>query len=504
MKILLANHTLDHYAGSETFTYALACELKRLGHDVICFSPRLGRLKPRLREADIAVIDDLGALSDDIDIIHAHHRHESLLAFARFSDKPMILVCHGVLPWQEQPLRSRLNVHRYVAVSEEVRDHLIRHHRIDGTDVTVIRNGIDLRRFAARRPIRARPEHALILSNYMPDTLRTLVVRVCDSLGISVHHVGGAQPQWAVEEAINQADLVFALGRSALEALACQRAVIVFDYNGGDGLVTPANFHLLRLRNFSGRTHRLQYTEDSLRREIEQYDPAAVAPLHRIVREEHDIRAIARQYVALYEEAVGQPLWGRAGHEELALRRYRAAAELIEDVGGMRTLVAARNRSLQAIHDSWSWRLLAAIQRMRRGVLSCIRRPAPAPRKARILVVDDDMLLTRYLVEALTGDGHEVDVEHDGHDALQRLEGRAYDLILSDLRMPQMDGAEFYRRLERDRPEAARHVMFLSGHSEASEYEDFLNWVPVPRLTKPVDLPNLQRLVRLRVGAGDE
>ena len=504
MKILLVNHTLDQYAGSETFTYSLACELKRLGHGVTCFSPRLGRLSRRLREADIAVTDDLGTLSDDVDIIHAHHRHESLLAFARFSDKPMIVVCHGVLPWQEQPLRSRLNVHRYVAVSEEVRDHLIRHHRIDGTDVTVIRNGIDLRRFASRRPTHARPRHALILSNYMPDTLRTLVVRVCGSLGISVGHIGGAQPQWAVEEALNQADLVFALGRSALEALACERAVIVFDYNGADGLVTPANFHLLRRRNFSGRTYRLPYTEETLRREIEQYDPTTAAPLHRILREEHDIRAIARQYLALYEEAALQPLWGRAGHEELALRHYRAIAELTEDVSGMRTLVAARNRSLQAIHDSRSWRLLSAIQRMRTGVVSRIRRPAPLPRKTRILVVDDDALLTRFLVEALTGDGHEVDVAHDGHDALQQLEGRAYDLILSDLRMPQMDGVELYRRLERDRPEAARHVMFLSGASEASEYEDFLNWVPVPRLTKPVDLPNLQRLVRLSVGVGDE
>jgi len=46
MKVLLVNHTLADYAGSETFTYALALELTRLGHDVTCFSPRRGCLVP--------------------------------------------------------------------------------------------------------------------------------------------------------------------------------------------------------------------------------------------------------------------------------------------------------------------------------------------------------------------------------------------------------------------------------------------------------------------------
>lgn len=95
MKILILNHTLKHYAGTETFTYALACELKRLGHEVICFSPQLGQLTDRLRQAEIAVTNDLAALPEDVDVIHAHHRYESLLAFARFPDKPMVSFVTG-------------------------------------------------------------------------------------------------------------------------------------------------------------------------------------------------------------------------------------------------------------------------------------------------------------------------------------------------------------------------------------------------------------------------
>jgi CheY-like chemotaxis protein len=110
--------------------------------------------------------------------------------------------------------------------------------------------------------------------------------------------------------------------------------------------------------------------------------------------------------------------------------------------------------------------------------------------------VDDDPLLVRWLIDALGSEGHEVDTADNGRDALQRLEHSDYDLILSDLRMPQMDGVEFYRRLERDRPEAARQVMFLSGHVDASEYEEFLGEVRDRSLTKPVDFSSLQRLVR--------
>jgi hypothetical protein len=47
MKILVTNYDLNHYAGTETFIYALSVELRRIGHEVICFSPRLGSARWR-------------------------------------------------------------------------------------------------------------------------------------------------------------------------------------------------------------------------------------------------------------------------------------------------------------------------------------------------------------------------------------------------------------------------------------------------------------------------
>jgi O-antigen biosynthesis protein len=307
MKILLVNHTLDSYAGSETFTYALAVELQRQGHDTVCFSPTLGPLADHLIAEGIRVTDDLATLEDDIDVIHSHHRYESFLAYARFPDKPMILVCHGIFPWQEQPFRSRLNIFRYVAVSEEVKTHLAENHSIDSGQTLVIPNGIDLTRFYARKPIEPVPRRALIISNNMPDAQRTVIRRACERLGIHLTLLGGIGISvWNVEDYINEVDVVFSLGRGALEAMACARAVIIDGYSGADGLVTAENFHPLREKNFSGRARQLEYGESDVVKEIEKYDPSIPHQLLEYVESEHNIQTVAQRYVKLYECAMDE------------------------------------------------------------------------------------------------------------------------------------------------------------------------------------------------------
>ena len=366
MKVLLVNHTLDFYAGSETFTYALALELARLGHDVTCFSPRLGKLAERLTERGIPVVSDLADGPDQVDIIHSHHRHESLLAFARYPDTPMVLVCHGVLPWQEQPPKARLNIHRYVAVSEEIRDHLVQDHGIAAADIVVLRNGVDLERFASRVPIAPRPGRALVLSNYMPEKQRELIRRVCGRLGITVGEIGGSRSTWHVEDEINRADLVFALGRSALEAMACKRVVIVYDYNGGDGLVTPDRFALLRRRNFSGRTFGKLYTEDELAREILGYDPAIAGTLYGTIQAEHDVRQVTQQFAALYAEAIAAASQRALSSHEASVQHHAAVQELLADAESLRA-------ELEAVRHSRGWQALAAVRRMKSMIWSRVR-----------------------------------------------------------------------------------------------------------------------------------
>jgi glycosyltransferase involved in cell wall biosynthesis len=356
MKVLLVNHTLDVYAGSETFTYTLAVELERQGHRVVCFSPRLGPLAEHLLQKGIAVTDDLMTVGEEIDVVHGQHRYESLLAHARFPDKPMILVCHGILPWQERPIKTGLNAFRYVAVSEEVERHVVDNHLVDACDVAVIRNGIDLHRFRCRRPIEARPRRALILSNNIPERQCDVIRGACRRLNIDLRIVGEVNlPVWNVEDYINEADLVFSLGRGALEAMACKRAVIVYGYNGGDGLIRPENFNAIREKNFSGRARRLEYTENTLASEIERYDSSIPERLFQLVERDHDIRTVARRYVELYESAASHACNPPNANQWVPC--YAAIKEVVNDV----MEIKAELRAAQAQYDR-KQRELAQIQ----------------------------------------------------------------------------------------------------------------------------------------------
>jgi CheY-like chemotaxis protein/glycosyltransferase involved in cell wall biosynthesis len=503
MKILLANHDLSIYAGTETYVYTLAIELQRGGHEVVCWSPRLGAVAQRLVAAGVTVTADLAAAPDDVDVIHAHHRYESLLARTRYPSCPMVFVAHGVLPWQEQPAVAALDASRYVAVSEEVRDHLVERHRVPADQVVIVRNGIDLERFRSRTPISPEPRRALILSNYMPPRQRAQVRRVCRDLGITVREAGAGNVLWAVEDEIAQADLVFGLGRSALEAMASRRVVLVYDYNGGDGLVTPERFERLRQRNFSGRTHHRRFTDAELAAEIQAYGPAVAEEVHAFIERDHDVRAIARQLVELYQEARRRPARAPGG----ATAPYRALAAALEDAAALRAAAESAQGSLRDIHQSRSWRALTMYRGLRKGLRRLRhldRGQARRPRAARILIVDDDPLLCRWLTEALTTEGHVAEAVDSGRAALARLREAPFDLVLSDLRMPDLDGIALYREIERTHPRMAERVIFVSGNTREPRYQRFLADLADRNLAKPFDLGQLARLVQARLGPTTE
>ena len=114
-------------------------------------------------------------------------------------------------------------------------------------------------------------------------------------------------------------------------------------------------------------------------------------------------------------------------------------------------------------------------------------------RHAQVLVVDDDPLITQWLADSLTAEGHDVDVAGDAWTALTWLEQGSYDLIVSDLRMPELDGVAFYRMLEREHPQAARRMLFLTGNTDVAEYRDFVAEKRDCTLVKPVDLTELNQ-----------
>lgn len=121
--------------------------------------------------------------------------------------------------------------------------------------------------------------------------------------------------------------------------------------------------------------------------------------------------------------------------------------------------------------------------------------PDPEPHP-HILVVDDDFLVTQLIVDALTREGHWVDSAPNGVVALEKIQRERYDLILSDLHMPQLNGIGLYLALTQQLDRLAERIIFLTGNTGSSQLHRFLKDTGLPVLRKPFTLVELLQLVR--------
>jgi signal transduction histidine kinase/sensor domain CHASE-containing protein/ActR/RegA family two-component response regulator len=124
-----------------------------------------------------------------------------------------------------------------------------------------------------------------------------------------------------------------------------------------------------------------------------------------------------------------------------------------------------------------------------------------------ILVIDDENSIRRALSRLLSRDGYAVETAANGRLALRQIEGAAYDLILCDWRMPELDGPGFYQSLQDANPDYCRRVIFLTGDVLSPEIEAFLDRHQTPRLHKPFNAADCRQIVRRtlqRLEASDE
>jgi len=124
----------------------------------------------------------------------------------------------------------------------------------------------------------------------------------------------------------------------------------------------------------------------------------------------------------------------------------------------------------------------------------------PAVTGKRILVVDDERLVLQLLGEMLGADHHTVDTVGDGTQALEVLRRTSYDLILSDVRMPYLDGPGLYRALERRFPDLCRRFVLMTGDVLSAEIQTFLEQTGVPGLSKPFDRGQVRRVIQQIAG----
>jgi signal transduction histidine kinase len=116
-----------------------------------------------------------------------------------------------------------------------------------------------------------------------------------------------------------------------------------------------------------------------------------------------------------------------------------------------------------------------------------------SPRK--VLVVDDEAEIRETLAEILGGAQHNVMTAGSGREALERMAAEQYDVILTDIRMPGLDGRALYEQIERRWPEQAQRVIFVTGDTLASGLHDFAAECGRPVIEKPFVPRDVRRVV---------
>src|SRR5437899_11931120 len=95
-------------------------------------------------------------------------------------------------------------------------------------------------------------------------------------------------------------------------------------------------------------------------------------------------------------------------------------------------------------------------------------------------------MFAKLLEDILTSDGYRATSAANGVEALALLANNAFDLLMIDIRMPELDGPSFYRELERSNPDHACRVMFMTGGAVGAETAQLLSTVRTPVLRKPL------------------
>jgi PAS domain S-box-containing protein len=119
----------------------------------------------------------------------------------------------------------------------------------------------------------------------------------------------------------------------------------------------------------------------------------------------------------------------------------------------------------------------------------------PKARSGRILVVDDEPEMAQMLAEILQRVGHKVETAGDGQEALACLERQSYDLVLSDLRMPNLDGPGLYKAVAERHPDQLGRMMFITGDTLTPHVTAFLQQNPVNYIEKPLNPRAVQEAV---------
>jgi len=254
--ILVASNHLKSYGGSESYTYTLIKELKKLHYNVEYFTFQKGIISQKIEELGVSFKS-----KTKYDLILTNH---NTCVKELFRHGFIIQICHGIYPALEQPSKFSDG---YISISKEIQDHL----KGLGFKSKVIYNLVDKNRFNNIKPVK--PELRSLLSLCHSDEANNYLKRVCSRLQIKFSSLNKYQGgNWNVEKVINENDIVVGIGRSCFESMMCGRPVVIWDNRKyfssfGDGYFLE-NFEKYLKNNCSGRFTKKEFSENEFINEL--------------------------------------------------------------------------------------------------------------------------------------------------------------------------------------------------------------------------------------------
>jgi len=113
----------------------------------------------------------------------------------------------------------------------------------------------------------------------------------------------------------------------------------------------------------------------------------------------------------------------------------------------------------------------------------------------KILVVDDEPSVADLVSDILRVDGHGTTIANNGKIAFDYIQQQEFDLVLSDLRMPEYDGLWLFQQLKDNRPDMLEKLAFITGDTLGGEIATFLNASDRPFIEKPITPTDVRELV---------
>ncbi|RBP43682.1 hypothetical protein DES53_10581 [Roseimicrobium gellanilyticum] len=333
MKLLLTNDELHEVrGGTQVFISDLAIALQERGHTVAVYAWLRGSVSAALEAQGVAVLESPQACAFVPEVIHGQHHLATMTALCAFPSAPAIYHCHGYGPWQERPPRHP-RIARYVGMAEAMRHWLAVEAGRPQEDICILPNSVHLGRFRNVRQLCQRPRRALLYGNaFIPAHHVSRIQQACERAGTHLDKLGApfGNAITAPEDVLPEYDLVFAIGRSALEAMACGCAVMPCSVRGCGPIINPESLEAWGRRNFTVPGDIFPMEVKRVEKEIRSFDPGKASEVTRRVRARYSFDGTCTQLEALYTEVLAT--WTTAPPPD-ALAENRAISSYLATLG---------------------------------------------------------------------------------------------------------------------------------------------------------------------------